>query len=380
MCIKKYIHKTTWIVLTGLIISGCNGLAQQASPTPEPPGNENITPVVSATGVVTPADWTKLSLSASGIVDEVLVEEGEAVQANQVLVRLKGREDLQAAITAAEFEVTAAEKAIKDLNDASETKLIQTVEAISLYATQVRDSQYQLDNFTVPGNQENLTPLEGLDMTQKALDEARQKFEPYKNKPSSDPTRKELKEDLDNAQSDYNAAVRRLEYVNTLAVAEENLSNARDDYEIWSKGPDPDELALAEARVKNANAALAAAQARLEDLELLAPFAGTVSEIDIRLGEWVTTGQPVLQIADLNHLVVETTDLNEIDAARVKVGSRVNVTFDALPDVQVQGTVKSLAPKASEGSGVNYKAVIELDEVVEELRWGMTAFVDIQVE
>jgi hypothetical protein len=48
--------------------------------------------------------------------------------------------------------------------------------------------------------------------------------------------------------------------------------------------------------------------------------------------------------------------------------------------VLVQGTVTSLAPKASQGSGVNYKAVIELDEVVDQLRWGMTAFVDIEVE
>ena len=139
-------------------------------------------------------------------------------------------------------------------------------------------------------------------------------------------------------------------------------------------------MALAQARLENANAALAAAQAKLEDLELLAPFSGIVSEIDMRAGEWVTIGLPVLQLADLQHLRVETTDLNEIDAARVKVGSRVKITFDALPDVQVQGTVKSLAPKASQGSGVNYKAVIELDEPIAALRWGMTAFVDIEVE
>ena len=40
----------------------------------------------------------------------------------------------------------------------------------------------------------------------------------------------------------------------------------------------------------------------------------------------------------------------------------------------------SIAPKASEGSGVNYAVVIELDEWPDTLRWGMTAFVDIEVE
>ncbi len=380
MLTKKEFAKKAWLLLLGLIITGCSGLSPQASPTVEPPVNEDITPLVSATGVVTPADWTILSLSASGIVEEVLVEEGDAVEDGQVLVRLKGKEEIQAAITAAQFEVTAAQKALDDLSDAAEIAMVSSIEATSRYAKDVRDAQYQLDNFTVPANQEDLTPLEGLDMTEKALDEARQAFEPYKSKPSSDPTREDLKEDLDNAQSDYNAAVRRLEYENTLTVAQENLEKAREDFEIWLQGPDPDELAVAEARVENANAALTAAQARLDDLELLAPFAGIVSEIDVRAGQWVTIGQTVLQLADLDHLRVETTDLNEIDAARVKVGSRVRVTFDALPEVLVQGTVTSLAPKASLGSGVNYKAVIELDEIVEELRWGMTAFVDIEVE
>ena len=79
-------------------------------------------------------------------------------------------------------------------------------------------------------------------------------------------------------------------------------------------------------------------------------------------------------------LDVETTDLNEIDAARVAVGDSVKVTFDALSDVVVIGKVKSIAPKASEGSGVNYTVVVELSEWPETLRWGMTAFVDIEVE
>jgi multidrug efflux pump subunit AcrA (membrane-fusion protein) len=79
-------------------------------------------------------------------------------------------------------------------------------------------------------------------------------------------------------------------------------------------------------------------------------------------------------------LRVETTDLNEIDAAQVEPGSPVTVTFDALVDQVVQGTVISIAPKASEGSGVNYTVVVELEELPPALRWGMTAFVDIEVE
>ena len=77
---------------------------------------------------------------------------------------------------------------------------------------------------------------------------------------------------------------------------------------------------------------------------------------------------------------VVVTDLNEIDVARVKVGDKAIITFDALADEVVQGTVVRIASKASEGSGVNYKAVIILDELPDNIRWGMTAFVDIEVE
>ena len=132
--------------------------------------------------------------------------------------------------------------------------------------------------------------------------------------------------------------------------------------------------------MENGRSQLAAAQAALADLELAAPFAGVVSELHINPSEWVSPGQPVLLIADLAHLQVETTDLGEIDVAQIVVGDIVIVTYDALPDVVAEGTISRIAPKASEGSGVNYTVVIDLHEIPAALRWGMTAFVDVELE
>jgi multidrug resistance efflux pump len=319
-------------------------------------------------------------MSIPGIVAEVPVEQGDIVKAGDVLVRLEGREDMQAAIAAANFELTAAEKALDDLNKAADTAETQTLQAISVAARQRKEAQYLLDNFTIPSNQEDMTAMEAVDAMKARLDEARDAFEPYKNKSENDATRKKLKEDLDDAQSDYNSAIRRLELETAVQVAQDNLDKAREDNATWKNGPDPKDVAVAQARVDNAQAALAAAQAALDDLELRAPFGGTVSELNVHLGEWVSMGQPLLLLADLGNLRVETTDLNEIDAARVKVGQLVKVTFDALPDLNVAGTVESIAPKSAEGAGVNYTVVVVLSEIPETLRWGMTAFVDIEVE
>lgn len=368
------------LAVAGTMLAACSGLAAQATPTPGVETVEEANPVVNATGKVVPAQFSRLSITVPGLVQEILVEEGDQVQAGDVLLRLKGEEDLHAAISAARFEIAAAQNALDDLDQNANTARTQALQAIAAQEKLVRDARYQLNNFTPPQAQSRMTATEALVWAKSRLDAAYAAFEPYKYFSENDPTREDRKEDYDEAQADYNAAVKRLQYETDLSVAQENLQKALDDYEIWKDGPDPKDVAVAQARLQSAQAALAAAESRLEDLELRAPFPGTVSEVNARLGEWVIPGQPLLVTANLDDLQVETTDLNEIDAARVKVGSPVLVTFDALPTVQVTGRIKSLAPKAAEGSGVNYTAIVLLDELPPLLRWGMTAFVDIQAE
>ncbi|MFC2053786.1 HlyD family secretion protein [Chloroflexota bacterium] len=377
---KNLLKTTSLAVLLIFLAAGCSALPSQETPTEEPIEVDESAPIINATGIVIPAEWTTLSMSTAGLVDEVFMEKGDQVDEGQVLVRLKGKEDLQTAITASEFEVASAEKALDDLYENAETILSQKQEEVAVAARQVRDAQYQLDNFTVPISQADLETMEAFDLMKEKLDQARTAFEPYKHLSSGNQTRKNLKEDLEEAQSDYDTAVKRLEYENELKAAEANLRRAREDFDIYLDGPDPAEVKLAETRLNNANASLNAAKAALEDLELLSRFNGTVSDVLVHAGEWVIPGQPVLILADLENLRVETTDLNEIDAARVQVADPVIVTFDALPGVVVNGAVDSIAPKASAGSGVNYSVIILLDEIPEQLRWDMTAFVDIQVD
>ncbi len=135
-----------------------------------------------------------------------------------------------------------------------------------------------------------------------------------------------------------------------------------------------------EGELQNANKQLEAARSTLADLELKAPFSGITSKISVREGEWVNTGQNAMLLADLSQLQVETTDLNEIDVARIAEGAPAEITFDALPEVKIQGVVERIAARSSEGSGVNYTVTISMQDRPEKLRWGMTAFVDIKVE
>jgi HlyD family secretion protein len=91
----------------------------------------------------------------------------------------------------------------------------------------------------------------------------------------------------------------------------------------------------------------------------------------------VSAGQTIALLGDLSRLQIETTDLNEKDIAGLKSGDKASITFDALPGVQVDGTISKIAPKSSKTRGVNYTVTIDLEQIPVGLRWGMTALVDV---
>jgi len=166
-----------------------------------------------------------------------------------------------------------------------------------------------------------------------------------------------------------------------IQIATGELAQAQAQYDRLANGGTPSEIAVLEAEVARAEAALSQAQAALDKATITAPFAGTIGQVLYKSGEVVAAGIPVLVLGDTSSLRVETTDLNEVDAAQVGTGSTVTLTFDALPGITTQGEITRIAPMASSGQGgTNFTATIELHDPPAEIRWGMTAFVDIDVE
>ena len=163
-------------------------------------------------------------------------------------------------------------------------------------------------------------------------------------------------------------------------VAEGQLAQAEAQRDRLKAGATAEEIAILEAQVAQAEAALAQAESALAKTTLVAPFEGTVGLVYLQEGEVTAPGTPVLVLGDLSTLRVETTDLDEMDVARVAVGQQATVTFDALPERVFAGHVIRVSPMAEPGAGgVHYTVVIVLDETDPAIRWGMTAFVDIEV-
>jgi multidrug resistance efflux pump len=289
--------------------------------------------------------------------------------------------------------VASAEYDLSHLSKDLELRLARAEQAVVDARQALRDAERRKYNVEKAAKPVTIDQARAnLVLARDRLEKAVEDYEPYQNKPEDNLTRAALLSVKAQAEEQYDQAVRTLnnllagandldvaEADSLMTVAQAQLEVVQREVEILKAGPDPEDVRLAEERLVNAKAQLLAAASALRDLEIAAPFAGTISVLYIHDNQYIAPGEPVLLLAELDHLRVETTDLNEIDVARVGVGSSAIVTFDALPDVSVRGKVTRIASKASAGSGVNYTVLVELDEIPPRLLWGMTAFVDIEV-
>ncbi|MCX8062194.1 MAG: HlyD family efflux transporter periplasmic adaptor subunit, partial [Anaerolineales bacterium] len=335
---------------------------------------------IRASATVVPRQKAKLSFAQSGQIQTILIKAGEEVTAGQVIAELAGKEALQAAVTAAELEVLAAQQALDDLYTNAPLAKAQAFAAIAAAYAEVREAEYQLYYFLASTNLSGTDAIQTMQIAQLELETARQAFEAVRYKSESDPARRALKEKLDAAESNHQNALRRLELEARRQTALANLEKAKADYEKVKEGPDPKAMEMAQARLKNAQAQLEKARAAFEQATLKAPFDGTITAVEASAGETVLAGSVVAVLGNLSEFVIETSDLNERDVARVQVGQKATVWIDALGE-EVEGQVNEISPQANLlGGDVVYTVMIALQEQLPGLRWGMSAEVEIITE
>jgi multidrug resistance efflux pump len=239
-----------------------------------------------------------------------------------------------------------------------------------------------------------MSTTEALTYTSQKLEEARLKFEPYRyqeerlewelnrNNPKEQneqvyrSTAKNYKKQLDDAWADYNKAIKWATLESNLENAQAEMAKSQKEYDLLSSGSDAGNKAVAEAQYEAARANLAAAQAALADVELTAPFDGTLAGLKVKTGETVTPGQVAASLADFSGWIIKTTDLTELDVVNITEGQAVQIALDALPEETLNGKVKTIGQNYSEKQGdVVYEVTVELTEALENMRWGMTAVV-----
>jgi len=150
----------------------------------------------------------------------------------------------------------------------------------------------------------------------------------------------------------------------------------KDGKETWQDAP-PEVRQLADTQALQAQIAMELAQAALAQNTIYAPYDGVIADINVIAGETVQQGKPVIMLATLQTLQLETTDLSERDVLKIKIGDPTTVNVESLNET-FTGKVLRIAPKADDrGGDVVFKVTIALDEQPKGLLWGMTAEVTI---
>jgi multidrug resistance efflux pump len=383
----KHLFVLCLVILAGSLLAACGAAVAQAAPPSTPIPTVVAESVIIAEGRLEPARYVDIAFNANGTVSEVLVAEGEQVTEGQVIARLENSETKQAEVAKAEEDFLLAQQSFDSAEVTALGKLAEAHES-------VRKAQYELDNFNVPSELRGMSTAEGLKYTFTKLDEARVKFEPYRyqeerlewelnrdnpneqNEQVYRSTAKIFKKQLDDAWADYSKAIKWATLESNLENAQAEMAKSQKEYELLSSGSNADEKALAEAQYEAARANLAAAQAALADVELRAPFDGTVASLKVKTGESVTPGQVVASLADFSSWIIKTTDLTELDVVNITAGQAVLIALDALPEETLNGKVQLIGQNYSEKQGdVVYEVTVELTDSLPNMRWGMTAAV-----
>ena len=103
------------------------------------------------------------------------------------------------------------------------------------------------------------------------------------------------------------------------------------------------DVAAAEAEVQKARARLAEAEADRNDLQIVAPFAGTVATRTAEPGEVITAGTPVVTLVDLNTVYLRGF-IPEGEIGRVRVGQTGRVYLDSAPEKAIEAVVTRIDP------------------------------------
>ncbi|MBS1248773.1 MAG: p-hydroxybenzoic acid efflux pump subunit AaeA [Chloroflexi bacterium] len=366
------------IAIFVLLLSACGS---EETPTPEPIAPVSVESVI-AEGHILPARDLMLLFSTRGTVTEILVEEGEEIAQGQVLIRLGDQEQATAALRSAELGLVNAEQAYEDF---VRTEGLVAANAWQAYleAQILRaEAEREWEDLDTDDLQDNIDDAEAtVSDREQDLTDAQEDFDKYADLDEDNANRQDAEDDLEAAQEDLNEALRDLEEAHreldavragldaTLAAEAE----AKRDYEDRAKGLDPDQKELLEAQIAHAQAQLTAAQKALDDYELKAPFAGTITDINVEIGQLVGPEQWAVQLADLREFHIETSDLTELEVVKIEVGQVVEIVPDALPDLTLTGQVESIGESFRTQAGdIVYPAHISLDETDPALRWGMT--------
>ena len=379
------------LVSLALLLTACGGGTAEAIPTvviDAPSGapagtNNTVRGDIVASAELFPAQEASLAFLSGGNVAAVNVAVGQQVSQGDILVELDN--------TLAKLELERAERTLREMTSPGAIAAAQ--EALTVALEDRDDEAFDVVALDYGrASQDMLDEIQAeITLAEKRLEAAEFMYDRVKDKPLDNEKRADALLALNKAKTYLNGL--RADYQWYISPPSENdvaQTNAEADraaavyqeaqwYLAALQGEDlPAEASGAKlAALEQAQADLLAAQARLEQTRILAPFDGVVSQVAVSAGDFVAPAQPLVIVSDLAQMQVKTTDLSERDIVKVAIGAPAEVLVDALGE-SFPATVLSISPLANTlGGDVVYEVTLSFDEPVTGVFGGMTAEVAI---
>jgi HlyD family secretion protein len=333
-----------------------------------------------------------------GRVVAIKVDEGDAVEAGDVLVQLDTTtlqdqraqaqasydllvsggtpEQRSARIAAAELQLLIAQQALQDLHDGADMALAQAklARADALDALDKAEYQWYINQ---PGNRYTAASLQDakadVKITEKRLSNARKNLDKAEGTMAKSLAQNELYA----AERAYYQAVWLLDWLQAdpteielaqldadLELAKANLANAERDIEKLADGPDPDALALAEAKLKNAQEQLDLAKAdpgkeelviaqaavdlldtQIDKMTITAPADGVILTRVIQTGEIVLPSSTLMVLGVVDEMTI-TVYVPEDRYGEITIGQKASVSVDSFPGISFEAVVTAIADQA----------------------------------
>jgi len=158
--------------------------------------------------------------------------------------------------------------------------------------------------------------------------------------------------------------------------AQEKFDEKKLALEEIMAGADIQDIKSEENIVAQKEDALLDAKEKLANCFIRAPFDGIIADTKVKKGDSVSTGTALINIIS-QQKIAEIT-LNEVDAAKIKVGQKAVLVLDALPDVSISGRVLEIDALGTANQGVvSYGVKITFDSEEEQIKPGMSITADI---
>lgn len=338
------------------------------------------------------ADEIRLGSRVGGRVLAVRVEEGEAVQAGQILVELEPFDLL---------ERRAEAQSVLDQKTATHQKLEEGFRPEEIAQAQARYDQVKASLLLLqngPRKQEIEAAQAELNL---ALAEQTLAEDVYERTASLRKDGGASQDAIDRSTKERNVAKERVnakrQQLDLLqegtrseekAIAEARVRESEQAWELMKRGSRSQEIAESLAAMQAARNALAVIDKQLEELKVRAPTAGTIEAIDLQPGTIVSPNAPVISMVDRGRLWVRAyVPENQLD---LKLGDTLSVTVDSYPDQRFSGEISYISRQAEftpgnvqtpeERSKQVFRIKVTLGTGHEQLRPGMAADVSLRHE